>query len=169
MENNELNHAGIKGMKWGVRRYQNKDGSLTPEGRKRYADSDDDDDYVSARSKSIRYMSDAELNKALNRVRMEQQYKELTKVEKSAGRKWIEQTLSNIGSNIATKLGNAAATEAIGWALKKAGMKVNNEDLRTFLNDTNANFSTVGKDAKAAAVEAAKEAKKKKNKKKKKG
>lgn len=32
----ELQHWGIKGMKWGVRRYQNKDGSLTPEGEKRY-------------------------------------------------------------------------------------------------------------------------------------
>ena len=31
----ELAHYGILGMKWGVRRYQNKDGSLTPEGRKR--------------------------------------------------------------------------------------------------------------------------------------
>ena len=32
---NELYHHGILGMKWGIRRYQNKDGSLTPEGRKR--------------------------------------------------------------------------------------------------------------------------------------
>lgn len=31
-----LCHHGIKGQKWGVRRYQNPDGSLTPEGRKRY-------------------------------------------------------------------------------------------------------------------------------------
>ena len=31
----ELYHHGIKGMKWGVRRYQNKDGSLTPAGKKR--------------------------------------------------------------------------------------------------------------------------------------
>lgn len=36
MMENELMHWGIKGMKWGVRRYQNKDGSLTPAGRKRY-------------------------------------------------------------------------------------------------------------------------------------
>ena len=32
----ELYHHGTKGMKWGVRRYQNKDGSLTPAGKKRY-------------------------------------------------------------------------------------------------------------------------------------
>ena len=31
-----LSHHGIKGMRWGVRRYQNKDGSLTPQGKKRY-------------------------------------------------------------------------------------------------------------------------------------
>lgn len=32
---NELYHHGILGMKWGIRRYQNKDGSLTPKGRQR--------------------------------------------------------------------------------------------------------------------------------------
>lgn len=31
-----LVHHGVKGQKWGIRRYQNKDGSLTPEGRERF-------------------------------------------------------------------------------------------------------------------------------------
>lgn len=36
MNDTYLMHHGTKGQKWGVRRYQNADGSLTPEGRKRY-------------------------------------------------------------------------------------------------------------------------------------
>lgn len=37
MNNKELYHFGTKGMKWGVRRYQNADGSLTDAGKKRYS------------------------------------------------------------------------------------------------------------------------------------
>ena len=36
----ELYHHGIKGQRWGIRRFQNKDGSLTARGKKRYSDGD---------------------------------------------------------------------------------------------------------------------------------
>lgn len=47
----ELYHHGTKGMRWGVRRYQNKDGSLTPAGKKRYADDPDRQAVDSAKMK----------------------------------------------------------------------------------------------------------------------
>ena len=40
--NNYIYHHGIKGQRWGIRRFQNKDGSLTPRGRKRYSDESGD-------------------------------------------------------------------------------------------------------------------------------
>ena len=46
-----IKHHGIKGQKWGVRRFQNKDGSLTAKGKKRY--NDDDDEVVKVKKNVI--------------------------------------------------------------------------------------------------------------------
>ena len=73
----ELWHWGIKGQKWGVRRYQNQDGTLTAEGKKRYQQ-DDHPDYTRAHEKkSVRELSDAELNAKINRLQKEKQYQSL--------------------------------------------------------------------------------------------
>lgn len=112
----ELYHWGIKGMKWGVRRYQNKDGTLTSEGKKHY--SQDHEDYTRVHTKkSVREMSDSELNARINRLQKERQYERLTaspsklqKAIKIAGTTATAlgtvMTLYNNGSN-AMKLGKS--------------------------------------------------------------
>ena len=69
----ELYHYGIKGQKWGVRRYQNKDGSLTPAGKKRRSSSDE-----------VRNMSTDELRQKVRRLSNEQRYIDLTKSSSSS-------------------------------------------------------------------------------------
>ena len=74
---NELTHHGIKGMKWGVRRFQNKDGSLTPEGKRRY----DEPNQQSNSSPRSNHQSSSNAkkykipkNKSLHRLKLEEKY-----------------------------------------------------------------------------------------------
>ena len=71
-----LMHYGILGMRWGVRRYQNKDGSLTEAGKKRQK-SEDRLAYEEISKKKRSEMTNDELKKANERLRLEQENKRL--------------------------------------------------------------------------------------------
>ena len=89
----ELYHHGVPGQRWGFRRYQNPDGTLTPAGRRRanklaekYAKVTGKKLIVKKRSvqgnekpkpKTISEMSDYELQQKINRINLENSYKKL--------------------------------------------------------------------------------------------
>ena len=66
--NDYLAHYGIKGMKWGVRRYQRKDGSLTSAGKNRY-----NENYTEKQRKQDRAMYGNRAERRINR-RMNEGY-----------------------------------------------------------------------------------------------
>ena len=95
-----LEHHGIKGQKWGVRRFQNKDGTRTDAGKKRERNNSDEqvhEDYNKAHnSKSVKNMSDAELRNRLNRLQMEKQYKQLSSNDTKKGKEFVSKSLKVI-------------------------------------------------------------------------
>lgn len=111
MTDQVLIHHGVKGMKWGVRRYRNKDGTLTAEGKaqaQRQAERDADrakrQDYKQA-SKNRRNLSDEELMRRIGRLEMEKKLKDLTDENlrnTSKHQSAAREVLVNSGKRIAT-------------------------------------------------------------------
>lgn len=120
-DNNDdvLSHHGIKGQRWGIRRFQFKDGKLTLAGRKRYSEDGTETKGKSSNKKSgkskkkgsasneqsqkkdVKKMSDQEIRDAINRAKLENEYKQyfgsLEQEKKvSSGRQLVNQVAKKI-------------------------------------------------------------------------
>lgn len=133
-----LQHHGIKGMRWGIRRFQKKDGSLTPDGKKRYAknppgeddgkakksssESESPEDYEARKQKAIKSggvnevlefkndLTPQQRTEAYNRIQWEQNMKNLAPKQVDAGKAQADKFFKDVDT-----ISGYADTSAKAW------------------------------------------------------
>ena len=152
VQDDELYHHGIKGQRWGVRRFQNPDGTLTSAGKKRYAMADvvtihpngqitsskRDAKRAAAKArreakrqeksdvKNRRTLSDKELQQKIQRLQMEKQLKDLTRNDLHHGRSEADSILKQIGTKTIATVATGALLYGAKHLVENKG-KINKE------------------------------------------
>lgn len=161
MNSNELMHHGIHGMRWGVRRYQNKDGSLTAAGRKRINQLDSEYQRLtgkklskssesntvkktSAKPKKISEMTNEEIQEKINRIRLERTLESLTPKEISSGEKFAK-FIGDSTVKIAKERGTKVAGDLFEKKLREmTGLRNSNNNNNNNNNRNNGNNGNNG-------------------------
>ena len=117
---NYISHHGIKGQKWGIRRFQNPDGTRTPLGRKREREMDHDE-LIKSTDPKVLYknrdkLSDRELQDRLNRLRNEEALKQMANPKKTAktGKGVAGKVLAKVGEKSAELIAVTAIAAVVG-------------------------------------------------------
>ena len=167
MDYNYIQHHGVKGQRWGVRRYQNADGSLTSAGKKRRSMSQVVNDIREARKQKLareaeenekrrieqrkkdveagkiasKDMTEAELKSRIERLKLEQSYNQAmnqNKAEVTRGEKIVSQYLGPAAKKILWDTSVDVTAQATKHAFVKAVNKAIGEDV-TFTNNKKKN------------------------------
>lgn len=139
MDNNELMHYGVPGMKWGVRRTPAQLGkkktssSKSLFGKKKSKSkaktkSESSKEETAPKKKSVKEMSDDELNAAIRRMQLEQTYASLSPQKVSTGKAVTKRILNNIIVPAAEDVGR----QMVKTALTRAGNKTLSEVFKDF-------------------------------------
>ena len=141
-----LAHFGIKGQRWGVRRYQNSDGSLTSEGRKRYGRN-------APRPEDIKKYEKVSKKKATNTKKYLEDVNK--KMASSKEYKDIKKSYSEFTKKASTKKG-ASYSDLLAYqdamnnfkAYKERVLKETRDDFaRAYLKDMNYEDTKAGREA----------------------
>lgn len=106
---NILEHHGVKGMKWGVRKKRNESARAKQfgSGKTRFKDA------------KVKDLSEEEINKRIKRMELEKRYSDLNKSKKKAGSDYVSTILSNSGKSAAGAAVGTGVSFLVGRALKQ--------------------------------------------------